>query len=153
MLFLLFQLGNDRYALEAEKIAEVLPLVDMKQLPQAPMGVAGLFNYRGTPVPAIDLSLLSLGRPASRRLSTRMVLVRYPDANGDEHLLGLVAERATEMMRREPEEFVRGGVDSDAASYLGPVVADPRGLIQWIDVASLLPADVRESLFRSAASG
>jgi chemotaxis-related protein WspB len=56
MLFLLFQLGEERYALDTSHVAEVLPLVAITPIPQAPTGVAGLFNYRGAPVPAIDLS-------------------------------------------------------------------------------------------------
>ena len=40
MLFLLFQLGNDRYVLEASRVVEVVPLLALKQLPQAPEGVA-----------------------------------------------------------------------------------------------------------------
>ena len=54
MLFLLFQLGKERYALEATRVVEVVPLLALKQLPQAPKGVAGIFNYRGRPVPAGD---------------------------------------------------------------------------------------------------
>jgi len=151
MLFLLFYLGSDRYALEAGKIAEVLPLVGFKKIPQAPLGVAGVFNYRGMPVPAIDLTQLSVGRPAPLRLSTRLVLVHCSNAAGGVRLLGLIAERATEMMRREPSEVVSAGGNSDAAPYLGPVVTDPRGLIQWIDVATLLPASVQDALFKQAA--
>jgi chemotaxis-related protein WspB len=68
MVFLLFQLGSGRYALEASRVVEVVPLLEMKPLPQAPRGVAGIFNYRGRPVPAVDLSALTLGQPASERL-------------------------------------------------------------------------------------
>ena len=64
MLFLVFQLGPDRYALDAKRVAEVLPLVDIKSIPHAPNGIAGVFNYRGTPVPVIDLAQLTLGQPA-----------------------------------------------------------------------------------------
>jgi len=35
MLFLLFQLAKDRYALDAGQVAEVLPWVGIKQIPQA----------------------------------------------------------------------------------------------------------------------
>ena len=59
MLFLLFQIGKDRYALEASRVVEVVPLLALKELPQAPKGVAGLFNYRGALVPAVDLSELA----------------------------------------------------------------------------------------------
>ncbi len=67
MLFILFQLGSDRYALPAGQVAEVLPLVALKALLGAPAGVAGLIDYRGTAVPVIDLSALALGRPAALR--------------------------------------------------------------------------------------
>ncbi len=94
MLFLVFELARDRYALDVSQVAEVLPLVAIKQIPQAPPAVAGILNYRGAPVPVIDVSQLTLGRPAERRLSTRIVLVHYPDADGQTRLLGLIAERA-----------------------------------------------------------
>jgi chemotaxis signal transduction protein len=67
MLFLLFQLNESRYALEAGCVLEILPLVEIKKLPHAAPGVAGLFYYRGAPVPVIDLSALALGRPARER--------------------------------------------------------------------------------------
>ena len=148
MLFLLFELGNDRYALDVRQIAEVLPLVGVKQIPLAPEAVNGLFNYRGAPVPVIDLSQLTLGRPAARRLSTRIVLVHYPDETGDTHLLGLIAERATQTVRHEPSDFVASGVTSAGPPYLGPVVTDERGLLQWIDVRTWVLASFRDLLFK-----
>ena len=148
MLFLLFQLGKELYALDAAQVTEVLPLVGIKQIPQTPPGVAGVFEYRGVLAPAIDLSQLALGRPAETRLSTRLIVVRYPGDNGETHPLGLIAEKATETMRREPADFVESGVNSDGAAYLGPVATDARGLVQWIDVRKLLPESVRDVLFR-----
>ena len=35
MLFLLFQMGKDRYALEASRVVEVVPMLALNQLPQA----------------------------------------------------------------------------------------------------------------------
>jgi chemotaxis-related protein WspB len=151
MLFLLLELGNDRYALDVRQIAEVLPLVEVKQIPQAPPAITGLFTYRGALVPVIDLSQLTLGRPAARRLSTRIVLVHYPDQSGHTHLLGLIAERATQAVRHETSDFVATGVINSDASYLGPVAPiahDARGLLQWIDVRTLLPPSLRDLLFK-----
>ena len=148
MLFLLFELGPDRYVLDVRQVAEVLPLVDIKRIPQAPAAVVGLFDYRGTAVPAVDVSQLTLGRPAERRLSTRIVLVDYPDAAGATRLLGLIAERATQTVRREPADFVVSSVTNDAAPYLGPVATDAQGLLQWVDARTLLPASVRDVLFK-----
>lgn len=149
MLFLLFRLGEDRYAIEARKVAEVLPWLDVKQIPQAPPAVCGAFNYRGASVPLIDLSQLALARPARHRLSTRIILVHYPDASGTPRLLGLLAEHVTETMSRAPGDFQHSGVSPPEATYLGPVAADAEGLVQWIQVEQLLPPGVRDLLFQS----
>jgi chemotaxis-related protein WspB len=151
MLFLLFQLGNDRYALEASRVVEVVPLLALKQLPQAPKGVAGIFNYRGRPVPAVDLCALTLNQPARERLSTRIIIVNLPDASGAGHLVGLVAEHATEILRREPGDFVESGIRLGSAPYLGPVLMDPQGPIQWVHEQRLLSEPVRDLLFAETA--
>jgi chemotaxis-related protein WspB len=145
-VFLLFQIGSERYALPVQRVAEVLPLVALKTIPGAPKGVAGVFDYRGAPVPVIDLSALTVDRAAERRLGTRIVLCRYQG----ERLLGLIAEKATETLRRNPADFIATGIHHEGAPYLGPVCPDARGMIQLVSVDQLLPESVRSSLFRSA---
>lgn len=147
MLFLLFQLGDDWYGLPAVDVVEVLPSVRLKQIPKAPPAVAGLCLLEGESVPVIDLTMLSLGRAARSVLSTRIILVHSPDRHGVPRLLGLLAERATETLRREPSDFIDAGVHSDGAPYLGPVVHDVRGVIQWIAAEKLLPVALRDLLF------
>lgn len=149
MLFLLFQLGDERYALDAGHVVEVVPLLELTRLPQSPPGLAGLFNYRGRPVPAIDLCALTLGHPANECLSTRIILVNYADERGANHLVGLIAEKATGMLRRDPKDFVDPGVKLGQAPYLGPVLMDSQGPIQWLNEQHLLSAPVRRRLFTS----
>jgi chemotaxis-related protein WspB len=149
MLFLLFKIGNDRYALEASHAIEVIPFVALKKIPHAPRGVAGIFNYRGQPVPAIDLCELTSGRPARERLSTRIILTKHPNPSGQTRLLGLIAEHATEMMRRDERDFRDTGVKVGTAPYLGPVIMDNQGVIQLLHASRLAGLDegVRELLF------
>ena len=148
MLFIICQLGDDRYAFDAAQVEEILPLVSIKPILQAPHGVAGVFNYRGAPVPVIDLSELTLGRPAQRRLSTRILIVRYDNDNGETRLLGLIAEKAMETVKRDPDEFLSTGICSDRTAYFGPVVTDSQKLLQRIEVKKLLPPVVRDALFQ-----
>jgi chemotaxis-related protein WspB len=151
MLFLLCRVGEDRYAINMGEIVEVLPMVALKQIPQAPPGIAGALNYRGTVVPVIDLTDLTLGRPASVRLSTRLIVLNSVDGKGGKHLLGLIAEHATDTMRRNPMDFAPGGIANENTPYLGPVATDDRGIVQWIDPASLVPPAVRTMLFDGAS--
>jgi chemotaxis-related protein WspB len=152
MLFLLFDLGADRYAIDASQVAEVLPVVTIKEIPHAPAAVAGALSYRGAPVPVVDLSQLALGRDARRRMSTRIILVHYDAGRAGRRLLGLIAEHVTGTMRRDAGEFLPTGVSGGAAPYLGPVASDRQGLIQRIDVQALLPAEVRDRLFAEEAA-
>jgi chemotaxis-related protein WspB len=151
MLFLVFQIGNDRYALETSRVVEVVPLVEIQRLPNPPKGVAGLINYRGRSVPAADLSELTLKRPSAELLSTRIIIIRYPDASGANHLLGLIAEHATELLRADPEKFLSSSENLHRAPFLGPVFSDARGSIHLLHETALLPPSVQESLYKQGA--
>jgi chemotaxis-related protein WspB len=147
-LFLLFRIGEERYALEAVEIAEVLPRVPLKPIAHAPQWVAGVFAHRGEMIPVIDLAALTFGQSARARTSTRLVLVHYRvDAGRPLQLLGLVLEQATDTLRCAPSEFKAYGLDNPQAPYLGPVREDESGLLQWIRVQDLLSAEVRALLF------
>ncbi len=147
-LFLVFHIGNERYALKATEVAEVLPRLPLKPIAHAPSWVAGIFAHRARMVPVIDLSALTFGTPAQARTSTRLVLVSYqPETWLEPRWLGLILEQATDTLRCDPADFQPYGLDNRQAPYLGPVREDERGLMQWIGVADLLTDEVRALLF------
>jgi chemotaxis-related protein WspB len=145
MLFLQFQIGAEAYVLDTTYIIEVLPLVSVRSIPGSPAAIAGLFNYRGAAVPVIDLTELTLGRAAQRRLSTRVIVLRY-----GARPLGVIAEQVTATIEREAADFTASGITSEATAYLGPVTRDAGRLIQLIEVDKLLSASVSRGLFREA---
>jgi chemotaxis signal transduction protein len=149
VLFLVFTLDGDRYALDVDQLVEVLPLVNLKPLAKAQPGIAGLFDFHGLPIPALDLSALIVARSALRRLSTRIVVVNYPGKNDTQHPLGLIAEKATTTVRLDPGAFKDVGVDDGETPYLGPVARDAAGLIQWLLIPKLLPLSIRNVLFQN----
>ncbi|NMK49523.1 chemotaxis protein CheW [Achromobacter sp. Bel] len=150
-LYLLFRIGEDRYALDAADVVEVLGLRALKQVPGTPPWVAGLLDRRGVPVPVIDMSALAGRGAAVMVTSTRLALVRFrPDAGGEGRLLGLILEQATETVHYDPAVFRPYGLDNADARYLGPVLSDARGMVQAVNVGDLLPAPVRALLFPAA---
>src|SRR5882757_4941159 len=104
MLFLVFELDGNRYALDSRQLVEVLPMVNLRPLSRMPPAIAGLFDYHGHPVAAVDLSEILVGRSARRRLNTRMVVVSY-QADDAQHTLGLIAEKATTTLRLDSAQF------------------------------------------------
>ncbi|WP_233888668.1 chemotaxis protein CheW [Paraburkholderia flagellata] len=154
MLFLVFELDGERYALEAREIAHVLPLAPVRAFPGTPAYIAGVIDYEGAPVPVVDLPMLALGRPARALMSTRLVLVydRGDDAGATAsgappRRLALLLEGATRTQSIAPERFAEGGIATPEARWLGPVAPDERGFVQWVKVAHLLDARVRALLF------
>lgn len=161
MLFLLFDLDGDRYALDAAGIVEVLALAPTKSILGAPAWVAGMFERQGAAVPVIDVSQLALGRPAQQLRSTRLVLVHYnagdgvaasarDDSGEPVNLLGLIVERATQTRRIAREQFAESGIATPHARWLGPVANDGVGLVQWVEVQQMLTDEVKALLFPQA---
>jgi chemotaxis-related protein WspB len=143
MLLLLFRLGDERCALDAACVAEVLPLVGIERTLGAPAGIVGTLSYRGRFVPTIDLSERLLGRPAAQRLSTRVVLVTIGGDAG-RLLLGLVLENATSTIRCDPAALIPPAIGSQDHPWLGPIFVDADGPIRLIDVDRLLTDDIRQ---------
>ena len=151
MLFLLFHLDDDSYALDASQVVEILPLVNIKKMLRPPRGVVGTINYHGTFVPVVDLSDLAVGRPSPPRLSTRIILVRCSEDAGQPRLLGLITEKATETMQCASADFVYSGLTNVDAPYLGGIATGPRGLVQRIELSKLLPASVPDLVLKPSA--
>jgi chemotaxis-related protein WspB len=145
MLLLIFRLGEDRYALDAGRIIEVLPLVEIKRMLGAPSGICGTFNYRGRFVPVVDLSERVLDRAAEPRLSTRLVLASLV-AEGNPVVIGLIVENATETLRVEAADLIPPAMTSRERPWLGAMIFDARGHLQLIDIDKLLDEDARRSL-------
>lgn len=147
MLFLLFEIGNERYCLEVSRIIEIVPMVFFKKIPHAPEYVAGLFNYRGNIVPVIDLSMLFSNRPSKPLFSTRIIVVDYTGSDNQRHIFGLLAEKATETISCNKEDFKPQGIKVESAKYLGDVIFDENGMIQRIKIEKLLPENILEYQF------
>ena len=150
MLLLLFCVGKDSYAIESSRVVEVIPGVPLRKIPRVPDYVAGLFNYRGTIAPVVDLCHLIQGTPSRFQLSTRIMIVRSEDGNSTLPYLGLMAERVIQTVDKPEAEFVKAKVQMNEAPYLGGMLLDQKGMIQQIHLDRLF-ADVQR-LYLSATA-
>jgi len=153
MLLVYFQLGADSYALESREIVEIVPLVQCRQVPRAPAFVAGLFDYRGRVVPVIDLSEMAGHGPARRLMSTRILLVNYPDRLGREQVLGLMAERVVDASGHEAAKLQPVGLTVPDSPFLGALLHQSMGMVQMVKVRELLTGSVQALLFPEEEAG
>ena len=142
--------GDDRYAIGSDRVVEVVPVVELRALPRCPPWVSGLMNYRGTPVPVVDMSMLIADRPSVRRRATRIVVVRLGDDLEGE-VLGLLVETLESVEHCSFEgDHAHDGVKAPDAPYLGAVALTEGGSLQLVEVESLLRAEHRALLFDRA---
>lgn len=148
VLLLLFHIKEQQFALLGEQVVEVAPLATLEAIPHAPPEVAGLLHYRDRLVPVIDLSQLLRGEPCSIKMSTRLILVHYPEEGESSHVLGLMAERVTETITKQHNEALDPAFHPHGAPYLGELYEDETGLVRRIRVADVLTEELRNRLFQ-----
>jgi purine-binding chemotaxis protein CheW len=91
-------LGLDRevFAVEVEKVREILDMRPVSRVPNAPPFMAGMIDVRGAGVPVIDLRV-KLGLPAVPPNEHTRILVLEVTAGDRPRLMGLVADRVFEV--------------------------------------------------------
>ncbi len=147
MLLLTFRVAEDAYAVDAAKVVEVVPRVELRAIPHAPDFLIGLFHYRGAIAPVVDMGLL-IGSAACRAsLSTRIVLVEHPARDRPGALLGLLAEQVNDLSKISGQAEIFPAMHLPQAPYLGPIVRAGDILVQVIAVEHVLPESFREALF------
>lgn len=146
MLFLLFDIGGDEYALDTTDVVAVVPLVELKRVPRADAALAGILNYHGTPVPVVDLAECATAVRSRAHLNTRIAIVRDVSAGGDVRLIGLLVENATRTLTRAASAFTNLRVAGPP--YVGGVTDDGGRVVQQINPSGLLPDDLWARLCR-----
>lgn len=147
MLVVLFKIGEEAYALDALEVESVVPVLPVRPLAGAPQGVLGTCRIFDSVVPVLDLSAMTIGKPARKVLSSRYIIVHYPLAQGRSRLLGLLAEEATEAAEIAEEEWLTSGVAIPGKAFLGPLAQHNGQMVQRVDVSGLIHPDIRSILF------
>jgi len=147
MLVLMCEAGGSRCAIRAREVGEVLPAVRLQPVAGAPDWLAGLFVFRGSPTPVVDLAALVTGGASPARWSSRIVLTET-SPRGDSGLVGILVDRVTTADLDEPKPGDDGGGLSGPGG-LGRVLVDQFGMLQLVDLSRLITPQRRAVLFSS----
>lgn len=137
MLMVLFYVGEERYACVCDPIVEIIPRVPLRKIARVEDYVSGVLNYGGVPIPVVDFCQLCVGRPCKSYLSTRIIILRQQKEGEPAQMLGLMAERITDTMDRDLNEFASSGFSLRSGKYIGGVVNDQQGLIYHVLIDKL----------------
>ncbi len=147
MLALQFSIAGNSYAIVADHVHQVIPVLPTRPISGTPAGVLGVFHLHGRPVPAVDLSVLMGHEPSRSALSSRFIVVNYPFA-ADGALLAILAEGVTNVIDAPDDAWQDSGLSSPALPFLGPVATINGQVVQRVELEELLPEKIREVLFQ-----
>jgi chemotaxis-related protein WspB len=146
MMLLVFHVAGQPYAVEATRVVEVVPRLDLRPLPHAPEGLVGLFRYSGRMIPVIDLGIVLGDRPSPPFLSTRIVLVDDQTPARSQPALGLIAEQVSDVRRVSDDRIDAQPAMLGQNPYLGPILSTEDGLIPLVAVERVLAEPLRRCL-------
>lgn len=125
--YLTFRVGGQRYGLQLDEVAELMPMLMLSELPGAAPSLVGLMAMSDGVVPVIDLRLvLGAARP-EYRLDTPIITVRT--AHGKVGLLVDDAETVESAAEQDAIPYQDAG-----AAYVQHAVRLPESLLLVLDI-------------------
>jgi purine-binding chemotaxis protein CheW len=133
--FLTFRACSELYALPADRVAEVIRLPAVARVPQAPKGLLGLANLRGSVLPIASVRGL-LGAEEAAAPAARAIVLdgAAPVALAVDAVDALVAVEPDQIERRQaelaarPGERLKGAFAADGKTTIAKIL-DVEGLI------------------------
>ena len=95
-----FHVGTEEFAIDILGVQEIIRMVELTPVPNAPHYVEGVINLRGKVIPILDLRA-RFGLPAGERTKeTRVIVVDISDT-----ILGFIVDSVQEVLRL-PEDLI-----------------------------------------------
>jgi purine-binding chemotaxis protein CheW len=94
-----FEVANVAYAIDIQRVREILRPLATVALPHVPDIVVGVCDHRGDVIPIIDLRKRFAVNPVGRERDARWIIV-----SRDQRLLGLAVDRVTEVFGADDSE-------------------------------------------------
>ncbi|HEY8551711.1 MAG TPA: chemotaxis protein CheW [Vicinamibacterales bacterium] len=102
--YLTFQLGKEEYGLPVLKVREIIKLLEITPVPQAPPHVKGVINLRGKVIPVIDLRLKFQLPFQEYDARTAIIVVEVVGINGP-LLMGIIVDTVSEVLNITADEI------------------------------------------------
>lgn len=121
--YLSFKLEGEEFALDISRVREVLDVTRITKVPQSPNFMRGVINLRGAVVPVVDLNM-KFGNKTTEKTENTRIIISEIDLEGDETVLGVLADSVNEVMEIEPESIepapkIGTGVNTDFLKGMG----------------------------------
>ena len=95
--YLVFYLGQEEFAIQVQKVREIMGVQDITKVPQTPEHLKGVINLRGKVIPVIDLRLKFTMPAVEYTHRTCIIVVQVSGVRGPV-LMGIVVDGVAEVV-------------------------------------------------------
>jgi purine-binding chemotaxis protein CheW len=145
---LVFEVGKQRYGISTQDVQEIVRVVAITPLPNAPAIVEGVINLRGAVVPVLDVRA-RFGLPAKAPMPSDQLVIAYAGSRR----VALRVDRALELISIDPAEVTPAHLLARRVQYLAGVARLPDGLLLIHDLNTFLSHAEAEKLDAASARG
>lgn len=121
--YLTFSLGREEYGIGILKIREIIGMMPVTAVPQAPRYVKGVVNLRGKVIPVLDLRLRFGMEEADYTEMTCIIVVEIEGGGNGKVAVGIVVDSVSEVLNIRGNDIedppVFGGSSADTGYILG----------------------------------
>jgi purine-binding chemotaxis protein CheW len=148
--YLTFALAGEEYGLGILKVKEIIGMMAITAIPQAPGYVKGVINLRGKVTPVVDIRLKFGMETAAYTERTCIIVVEIRGAKGT-ILMGIIVDSVSEVLNikaADIEDTPNFGVALDTAFILGmakingsiKILLDIDRIFREEDLSDMVPA-------------
>jgi purine-binding chemotaxis protein CheW len=149
--YLTFSLDKQEYGIGILEIREIIGMMPITAIPQAPAFVRGVINLRGKVIPIVDFRLKFGMAAAEQTEKTCMIVVSVKGLQGD-LLIGLVVDSVSEVMNikeADIEEAPTFGTGMNTDFILGMAKIN-HGVKILLDINRVLNVEEIQNVARQA---
>jgi purine-binding chemotaxis protein CheW len=108
--YLTFTLAGEDYGIGIRKVKEIIGMMTITRIPQAPSCVKGVINLRGKVIPVVDLRLRFSLEEAQYEEKTCIIVVEVTGGNS-KRAIGIIVDSVSEVLN------IRGGEIEDTPDF------------------------------------
>jgi len=109
--YLTFTLAEEVFAVDVDRVREILEITNITKVPQVPDFMRGVINLRGCVVPVLDLRL-KFGMAETAQTVNTCIIVVEVEMDGEKIVLGALADSVQEVIEMERSQI-------EAAPHIG----------------------------------
>ncbi len=138
-----FVIENEEFGIDILKVEEIIRLISITKIPNAPDFIEGVVNLRGRVIPVIDLRTRLRHPKKEHDNNTRVIVV-----NVNNTTLGFIVDSVKEVLRipksiTEPPPSITSSIDSDYITAVGKL---ENRLLILLDLEKVLDLKQKEEL-------